>query len=116
MAGAFTYDLTTDVGKVRLRLTDTREGGWFSDAEIQYFLDAGGSVNAAVVEGARVLLMDRARRSRSSSGGGESYDDRAQVQALQAIIAEYGGAGTNLPKVTVTMPAALPMDDGWSST
>ena len=116
MAGAFTYDLTTEVGQVRLGLTDTREGGWFDDEEIAYFLSSGGSVKGAIVAGARVLLMDRARRSRSASASGESYDDRGQVQALEAIIKQYGGGGTSLPAATVTMPGLLPMDTGWSST
>ncbi len=116
MAGTFTYNLTTDIGKVRLRLTDTREGGWFSDTEIQYFLDSGGSVSGAVVEGAKVLLADRARRARSASGPGGSYDDRAQVQALQALITQYGGASSDLPEAVITMPALQPMDTGYTET
>lgn len=36
---AFTYDLTTDVGKVRLQIADTDSTDpWFEDAEIEVFL------------------------------------------------------------------------------
>lgn len=46
---AFTYDTTTDIGKIRLKIGDTVDGdgvkpagGNFTDAEIQVFLDEGG--------------------------------------------------------------------------
>ena len=46
-----TYDLTTDIGKVRLKIADTDivpvTDAHFSDEEIQVFLDEGGSVLAA---------------------------------------------------------------------
>lgn len=44
----FTYDVTTDIGKVRLYINDNVEAtAHFSDEEIQVFLTAGGSVNMA---------------------------------------------------------------------
>ena len=46
---AFTYDLTTDIGKVRLNINDkvntSDSPAQFSDAELQVFLTAGGNVN-----------------------------------------------------------------------
>jgi len=46
---AFTYDLTTDIGKVRLNINDkvntSDAPAYFTDEEVQVFLTAGGSVN-----------------------------------------------------------------------
>lgn len=113
---AFTYDLSTNIGKVRIKLTDTREeSAWFSDAEIQAALDEGGTVNLAVVYLARVLLMDRARRSASWSNTEGSYNDTAQVAALQSLIEQYGGAA-DLASVSITMPSLLPMDAGYDES
>ena len=115
-AAAFTYDTSTNVGKVRLKLADTKqETAWFSDAEINVFLTEGGSVNAAVALGARVLLMDRARRTRaySNTAAGVNYNDTAQVAALREVISLYGNT---YPDITVTMPALLPLDAGFDET
>lgn len=114
---AFTYDLATNIGKVRLKLTDTREeAAWFTDAEVQAALDEGGSVNKAVVYLARVLLMDRARRSAKWANDEGSHDDTATIGALNMLIDQYGGTGDNLPSVSITFPALLPMDAGYSET
>ena len=115
-AAAFTYDLTTNRGKVRLKLADTKqESAWFTDAELDALLTEGGSVNAAVALGARVLLADRARRTRafSSTAAGINYNDTAQVAALRELITLYGNT---YPDITVTMPALLPMDAGFDET
>ena len=45
---SFTCVLTTDIGKVRLKISDKNEADYyFEDAEIQAFLTAEGSVNLA---------------------------------------------------------------------
>ena len=48
---AFTYDITTDIGKIRLKIDDkvntSDAPAQFSDAELQIFLDEGGNVNIA---------------------------------------------------------------------
>jgi len=111
---AFTYDLTTDIGKVRLKLTDTRvASAWFSDAEVQLGLDQGGTVNGAVIYLARVLLMDKSRRGARWTNAEGSYDDTSCIAALQELIRQYGGAHV-LSSVSVTFPALLPMDSGYS--
>jgi hypothetical protein len=53
---AFTYDITTDVGKLRLAIGDTLllqgprpSRANYSDAEIQYFLDTEASIGRASV-------------------------------------------------------------------
>jgi len=55
---AFTYDLTTDVGKLRLRVGDSAVNAGprptagassnFADEELQHFLDTEGSIGKAV--------------------------------------------------------------------
>ena len=114
---AFTYDLATNVGKVRFKLTDTREASaWFSDAEIDEALSDAGGVNPAVVYLARVLMMDRARRSYAWKNTEGAFNDAAQIQALKDLIAQYGGTGDNLPSVTISFPALLPMDAGFDES
>jgi len=51
---AFTYDLTTDIGKVRLNINDkvntSDTPAQFSDEELQVFLTSAGSVKLASAE------------------------------------------------------------------
>lgn len=52
---AFTYDVSTDIGKVRLLISDTKEADLlFQDEEIQAFLD----LNAANVKRAAAQALD----------------------------------------------------------
>jgi hypothetical protein len=113
---AFTYSLSTNIGKVRLKLADTggvapggtaTSGYAFDDDEIAAFLAEGGTVNAATVLGAKALIMDAARRQRSYSLPGLSYDDKGRVAALKEVIRMYGG---DLPTLTVSEVSEMPMD------
>jgi len=111
----YTYDLATDRGKVRLGLTDTNAPGTFSDVEVDHFLSTGGTVDAGVVEGLKVLLVDSARRTRLYTRDGMSYNDTAQVAGIKAAIDQYGGASA-WPSIVITMPAPLPMDEAFDIT
>jgi len=113
---AFTYVLSTNVGKVRLKLADTggvapggvaTSGYAFDDDEITEFLSEGGTVNAAVVLGARALIADAARRQRAYSLPGLTYDDKGRVDALQSLIKLYGG---EMPTIIVSEAAEMPTD------
>lgn len=110
---AFTYDLTTDAGKVRLLLSDTDSAAYaFEDAEIDYFLTLGTTVKGAVVEGARTLLADKARRVKRFTLHGMTYDDTAAIAALKAIIDEHGGT-----MATASTSLTLhPFDEGYDDT
>lgn len=109
----FTYDLTTDRGKVRLRLADVREDGHvFTDEEIDYFLDVGSTVNAAAVEGIDVLLVDAARREKAVGLVGTTVDDRGRTAALLAVRAIY--APDDLPFASITFGANIPSDEGFT--
>ena len=108
---AFTYDITTDRGKVRLKLADTDSSAYvFEDNEIDYFLTSASTVDDAVVIGLHVLLADRARRAKSFSIQGLSLNDTAQIAAIQTLIEIYGG---DEPTLAAVMPALLPSDNGF---
>ena len=110
---AFTYSLSTDTGKVRLKIADTggvvpggtaTSGYAFDDAEISYALTEGGSVDAACGILAKALLADSARRMRAFNLPGMSYDDRARVAALKMLVDMYA---SSVPLVSVRMPSML---------
>ena len=108
---AFTYDITTDRGKTRLQLGDVDSTAYvFEDAEIDYFLTAGGDVDSATVIGLKTLLASKAQRVKKFALTGMSLDDTAQIAAIQALIETYGG---NAPTLSAVDPARLPMDAGF---
>lgn len=109
----FTYDLATEVGELRLRLSDTNPKGYgFEDAELSYFLSSGGSLDAATVLAVRVLLTDAARRAKSFTDGERqlSYSDSGRVAGLQAVLKLYGG---DMPTASVFSPGPMPSDSGY---
>ena len=61
----WTYDLATDVGAVRLTIGDTNidptSNAVFSDEELQYWIDAEGSVELAAAAALEALAASRAR-------------------------------------------------------
>ncbi len=114
---AFTYDITTDVGRVRLHLRDHDEArAMFDDAEIGHLLTTAGSWQRAVAEGAKVLLAERARFANSEGVGEVGTPERepgidpAFAEYLRDLVTLYGGGSTVLPKVTVTHFGAHPSD------
>lgn len=111
MANGFTYDLATDIGKVRRNLRDTNETtAAFSDAEIQSFLDTEGSVNAATAAAIRVLHVAGGRFSRIYSKGDESEDQTAGLAELREAITIFGSNPTGLPKGGTFSIARHPTD------
>ncbi len=104
MRVAFTYDLTTDTGKLRLEIGDTvsdagvkPDGSNFSDAELAYFLvQESDSVGRATARACEVLArmfagyVDLAVGSRreSLSQAAKAYTDRAT-----ALRRQFGGGG-----------------------
>ena len=104
---AFTYDPTTDIGRVRLRLRDIREqSALLTDAEITALISDQGGWRGAVAEGARVLLGQVARYARTYSttrvdGTSESVDESAAAQYLQSLIEEYSKQAPKLPVMTI---------------
>ena len=92
---AFTYDITTDRGRVRLLCTDTDVAGgadaqYFEDAEIDYFLTAMSSniLRAAAlalytIAAQEVLLMKRIRLLDLQTDG------PAEAEALRKLADTY---------------------------
>lgn len=93
---AFTYDITTDRGKVRLLCTDTDVAGgapaqYFQDAEIDYFLTAMSSniLRAAAlalytIAAQEILLMKRIRLlDLHTDGPAEAAELRALADTYQ---------------------------------
>lgn len=113
---AFTYDLTTDAGKVRLIIADTDSSAYaYEDAEIAYFLTAqSDDVTKAAYMAVRGLLADRARRVKRATMAGIAYDDTAQVSALRDLLAELGkNTSADMPTITAVSPVTLPMDEAY---
>lgn len=108
---AFTYDVSTDRGLVRLQLSDTDSAAyWFEDAEIDALLTRGGSVDAATGLAARALMASKALRAKKFTLQGISYDDTVTIAALRDLVAMYG---QDVATVGVAMPSALPFDEAF---
>lgn len=114
---SYSYDITTDIGRVRIRLGDaTGTVGdpatyTFEDDEITELLTVGGSVDGATAQGIRILLVDAARRAKSFSLKGLSMNDTARLSALREMLAVFGG---DMPTASVIFPALLPSDRGYT--
>lgn len=111
----YSYDLSTDIGKVRLLLRDYHEErAAFADAEIQVFLDlSGGSVERATGAAARALLADRARFARSytrtdPSGVVDTEDETVGLDYLRELVSMYGADKPALPQARLTHFARRP--------
>jgi hypothetical protein len=76
---AFTYDVTTDIGKVRLLTADTdRESYDFEDAEIEFALDEYDDIRRAAAMLLTALASNRARLA-VRVGRGSVNEDLTQV-------------------------------------
>lgn len=107
----FTYDLSTDVGKLRLRVGDTAgvapggsatSGYAFDDDELAQFLTDAGSVGAAAVRALDTLIVSKARRARKFEVPGLTYDDTAALAELRAIRQLIAADESSLPTLTVS--------------
>lgn len=115
MATDFTYNPSNDIGRVRFKLGDHREEGReFSDTEISQALADAGSVDRAVGELARVLLMSIAKRGAVTKVGPDghevSIDPTATIAQLERLVEMYGGASPVLPKAQVFTLGRYPSD------
>ena len=108
----FTYNLATDIGKVRMYLRDSDEGrAAFTDEEIGVFLTIAGSWRGAVAEAAQVLLMDAARFARVfTDEAGNVTDETAGTELLNGLIDRFGASAATLKKVIVGTLGAHPSD------
>lgn len=116
---AFTYALSTDVGKVRLKIGDTAgvapggsasSGYSFEDEELTQFVTDGGSVLGGANLAMLALLASKALRVKRFTVQGQSYDDTAQIAAIKDWLKANGA---DLPAASVIRPATLPFDSGY---
>ena len=110
---AFTYDITTDRGRVRFNLSDTDSTAYvFEDEELDQILTTEGGVEGATAACLRALLASAARRAKYFAMQGLTLDSKSQVQSLQAALSAYEvNAG---PSVAVRMGGAIPQDRGFT--
>lgn len=82
----WSYEIATDIGKVRLHVGDTdKSAAWtFEDEELQVFLDETGEVLLAAAAALDALAADQARLAMRVSIGDYSEDRGAAVKALHA--------------------------------
>lgn len=111
---AFTYDLSTTAGQVRLTIGDTDSAAYaFEDTEIAYFVTQGGTVAAASRLAVQTLMASKATRIKRFSMPGMSYDDTAQMTALRELWLSLGGG---MATATVHLPSAHPFDEAFDRT
>lgn len=110
---SFTYVLpiATDVHRLRFKIADTNSAAyWFEDEEIEQLLEEGGSVEGGAIAAIERLLAFKAIRVKRATVNGTSYDDTAQVKALEALLSRLGG---DIDTISVSMPALIPSDRGF---
>lgn len=103
----FSYILTEDIGKLRLRIGDTVEGSGprppsgtssnFSDVELQHFLDHEGSLGRALVLALETLATEWSIYTNITLGPRrEEFAKIAEQFAKRAATArlQYGGGST----------------------
>lgn len=96
----FTYDLTTEIGKVRLKIADTVAPAHFTDEELQVFLTEAGSSDylaaALALESWAASLTDNAE---SEKIGDYSYSKKAADNKL-ALALRYRTQDSESPSTT----------------
>jgi len=95
---SFTYVLTTNIGKIRLTISDKDELDYhFEDAELQAFLSAEGSVNLASAAALESWAAAYALNANTERIGDYSY--------AQSIMKNMLELATKLRKDDATRPA-----------
>lgn len=108
---AFTFDTSTDRGKVRRNIGDGDSAAyWYEDTEIDNALSEGGSVVAATVILLRGLLASKSIRAKRATVHGVSFDDTAQLDAIRSLLSMYGG---DIPTAAVQMGSRMDFDSGF---
>lgn len=99
---AATYDLATDLGKVRLEIPDTDiRKPIFEDEEIQYFLDVNeGDIYLAAAHALSVIMGDPNRSiqwSRGSVSATKNMQEAIQSRIIQLKAKAGGQAFASIP-------------------
>ncbi len=87
---ADTYDLTTDIGKVRLKIADTNTASFiFTDAEIQVFIDESGDLHNAAAMALYANAADSGRLATRKTAGNYTEDLTAIAKELRTLAEKY---------------------------
>ena len=101
---AFTYDTTTDIGKVRLLINDKvntyDSPAHYSDAEIQLFLDSGGAVKLAAAEALEAWAAALTEKVDSAKIGDYSFTKKLVANKL-ALADRYRKSAEEAPALAI---------------
>lgn len=121
MSESPTYDVATDLGKVRLLLNDVTTPWVFTDVELQAFLDLeGGSVKAAAAQAidtnaTNLVLASRVLRTQDLQTDGAKVADamRKHADRLREQAAAEGEDGDGFFFEVIEPSASRPELTGW---
>lgn len=103
---AFTYDPSTDRGRVRLLTGDTLASDYdFEDVEVDAALAFAPSIFAASAALLNALAANRARLARRVTRGGMSDDFTAVARELRETAKSLLTQGADVPLEAVTSPS-----------
>jgi hypothetical protein len=92
-----TYDITNDVGKVRLLIGDkTIADPVFTDEELQYFITAEGSVNLGAAAALEAWAAQYGANADSEKIGDYAYT-QSIVNKMLALAANLRAGAVNVP-------------------
>lgn len=99
---AFTYDLTTNRGKVRLKIRDTDTADatrqLFDDDEIDFFLtEASADLNLAAAGALDSVSANAALLAKMEKIGDYTIDSKAMAGAVMKIAAHYRSLSEQAP-------------------
>lgn len=109
---AFTYDLTTDIGKIRLIISDKTAADYhFEDAELQFFLTSEGSINLAAAGALESWAAAYALNADTERIGDYSYAQSPTNKMLK-MAASLRAGDAMTPVITWAEPDLLGTDEG----
>ena len=109
---SFTYDLTTDIGKIRLTISDKNAADYyFEDAELQSFLDTEGSVNLASAAALESWAAAYALNADSEHIGDYSYAQSITKKMLE-LAAKLRKDDAEKPYMTWAEPDLMGTTEG----
>lgn len=102
---SFTYDITTDLGRVRRTIGDvTQASARFTDGELQYWLDSEGTVNLAAAAACDALAALAADEAGSERIGDYQYDKSSKGDKWLALASELRARGAAAPSFASCRP------------
>jgi len=109
---SFTYVLATDIGKIRLIISDKTDTDYhFEDEELQAFLDSEGSVNLAAAGALESWAAAYALNADNESIGGYAYAQSITKKMLD-LAARLRKTDAEKPYMTWAEPDLMGTTEG----